>query len=71
MGATVNTTAPYTLVVNKNLTANISIIIRAEYDYTDAVSGAQTTVIQEITITRQENAGPQFWRKLTAHKILL
>lgn len=56
-GATVNTTASYTLVINKNLTDNVNIIIRAEYDYTDVISGAQTTVIQEITVTRQENAG--------------
>lgn len=56
-GATVNTTAPYTLVVNKNLTANVNIIVRAEFDFVDPVSTASIHMVQEITINRVDNAG--------------
>lgn len=56
-GASVATNGNFALTVNKNLTTVPSIVIRAEYNYTDSVSGASTVVVQEITITRQENAG--------------
>lgn len=67
-GATVNTSGGYTLVVNKNLAAYASLNIRAEYTYTDDISGATTMVVQDIQISKTENAGKPVIAHILAKK---